>query len=439
MKLRFLTLIISCLFGFMAFGQNANIQKVDSLVSYLNDENRGIGSISIFKDGNEIYNRSFGVENIIKDNHDENTKYNVGYISQIITATLIFKLIENDSLKLDDKLSAFFPEIPNSEKITIKNLLEHSSGLGNYIYQLENPRWLRKKLKGKEVIDEIINQGTSFEPNEMVEHSTSGYYLLGQIVEKLFNNNYASIVEEEIVKPLNLENFESTTDKTTNVFKSYGFDKKWIEMYEEYAPNFIAVKDISATMKDLNTFTHQLFQHKIISENSLELMKPNLLENETSGSGLMYFPFDEDTYFGLISKTTLTRSAILYNEKENISIAIALSGERLPIRDFTIAVSSLLNGKDYEFPDIMPKLDSEDLDKFLGTYTNPMVLEKLIITKKGSRLRVKASGMFSFTLKQYGINKYKLGIANAIVEFFPEDNFAIITQFGIKNIMRKEE
>ena len=199
----FLFLLVSS----SAFSQKIDNKKIDDYINYIETNNRGIGSVSIFKDGQEVYNRSFGQSKLENTVYNSNTKYQVGSITKLITATLIFKLVENNKLKLDDKLSAFNPLIPNSNKITIKNLLEHSSGLGDYTMKNDSIPWLTSKVSQKEIFDEIIKQGVSFQPNDKVDYSNSGYYILTKILEKKYKLNYAEIVENIIVKPLKLANF----------------------------------------------------------------------------------------------------------------------------------------------------------------------------------------------------------------------------------------
>jgi CubicO group peptidase (beta-lactamase class C family) len=63
-----------------------------------------------------------------------------------MTAMMLFKLIEKKQLNLNDKLSKFYPKIPNAEKITIAQLLHHSSGLGDYVTGKNTMKWLTEKF-----------------------------------------------------------------------------------------------------------------------------------------------------------------------------------------------------------------------------------------------------------------------------------------------------
>src|SRR5690606_41189262 len=116
----------------------------------------------------------------------------------------------------------FYSQIPNSDKITIKNLLEHSSGLGDFTMKNDSITWLTEKVSENEIFEEIIKQDGSFQPNEKVDYSNSGYFLLTKIVEKLYKKDYAIIVAEKIAKPLNLDNFSSITPKTRSEERRVG-------------------------------------------------------------------------------------------------------------------------------------------------------------------------------------------------------------------------
>ncbi len=141
--------------------QSINTQKIDSFITYVSQHNRDMGSLSIFKGGKEVYNRTFGQVTLF-DNH---TKFHVGSMTKIFTAVLILKLVEEGELSLNDKLSKLFPKIPNSRIITIKNLLEHSD---------------RRQGKGQQqhpVAAETISQGAY---DERADNITNQSYGQGQ-------------------------------------------------------------------------------------------------------------------------------------------------------------------------------------------------------------------------------------------------------------------
>jgi len=334
------------------FSQAPNFENLSKYLNYVENTNLGVGSVSIFENGKEVYSKNFGQKNIQDLTLEDNFKYHVGSVTKMINATLIFKLIENNQLKLDDKLSDFYPQIPNSRIITIKNLLEHTSGLGSYVVKNGNV-WVTKKVSEEEIIDLIIQQGISFQPNEKVKYSNSAYYLLTKILEKKFKKPFHKIVHTEIAKPLNLKNTASIKSNPKNIIKPYKFNNnQWSELKEEiYFPNVVGVGDIVSTPKELNIFINSLFKNKIIKKETLEIMIP-ILGKEDWGRGVAIWAFDERTFYGHGGDTLGSHALTIYNKENNLSISYNTNGERIPKEEFIKYIVYSLYDKAFKFPEI---------------------------------------------------------------------------------------
>jgi len=337
-------------FSVNMFPQKIDSGKIDDYINYIENNNGGLGSLSIFKNGQEVYNRSFGQAKLVNVNYNMDTKYQIASVTKMVTAILAFKLIEAGNLKLDTKLSDFFPEIPNSQKITIENLLGHTSGLGNFAIR-DGAIWVIDKVSEPEILEEIKKQGVSFEPNEKVVYSNSAYILLRKIVEQKYGKEYHEIVQNQIVKPLRLKNFASIKSNPANTFKSYQFKEKWIEIKDiEYA-NVIGVGDIASTTENMNILINKLFQNKILKKETLELMLP-VAGKEDWGRGLALFPFGENVFFGHNGDVLGSHSRLIYNPKDQISIAHSTNGERIPANVFTEHIVNIVYNKAFSLPEI---------------------------------------------------------------------------------------
>jgi len=126
------------LFG-TGYAQTIDKAKLDQLFDRLLEKNKGMGSITIAKDGNVLYTRSFGygqITDTMKKLLTDDTKYRIASITKTYTAVMIFQLVEEGKLKLSDHLDKFFPQIPNASKITVAQILSHRSGIPIY------RRWL---------------------------------------------------------------------------------------------------------------------------------------------------------------------------------------------------------------------------------------------------------------------------------------------------------
>lgn len=347
-KITLVLLIISnCLFS-----QTINAEKLNNYLTYIEKNNLGVGSLSIFKNGKEVYTKNFGQKNIPDLIYNKDTRYQVGSVTKMITATLIFKLIEEKKLGLTDKLSEFYPEIPNSDKISIKNLLDHTSGLGSYVVK-DGEIWIIKKVSDRQIMDLIIRQGTSFEPGEKVAYSNSAYYLLTKIVEKIYQKPFYKILKKEIIKPLKLKNLASFKPDQKNVFMPYRYDShSWHILKKDLDfLNVIGVGDISATPYDLNIFINSLFQNNILKKESLELMEP-IPGKEDWGRGIALWDFDGIIFYGHGGDTLGSHAVLIYNKEADISIAYNTNGERIKKEDFIKNIVYLLYNKEFKFPEI---------------------------------------------------------------------------------------
>ena len=329
--------------------QGVHAEKLDDFLGYVEDNNGGIGSVSIFKDGREVYGRSFGQKNLPDVAHDGNTKYQIASVTKMVTAILAFKLIEDGRLSLDDTLAEFYPDMPASRKITIRNLLEHSSGLGNFAIK-DGAVWVVYPVSQTEILEEIKRQGVAFEPGERVAYSNSAYFLLRMILEQKYGRGYHEIVAQEIAKPLGLENFASVLSHPTNTFKSYAFAGQWKEIKDIEYSNVIGVGDIASTTRDLNALIVGLFQYRLLRRETLEQMKPAL--GSGWGRGLAEFTYGENRFLGHAGDVLGSHSRVIYNPKDGVAIAYSTNGERIPTNAFLETLVGIVYGGDFTLPEM---------------------------------------------------------------------------------------
>lgn len=334
------------------FSQTINPEKLDHYFNYIEKNNLGVGSVSIFKNGKEIYSKNFGQKNIPGLTYNKNTRYQVGSVTKMITAVLIFKLIEENKLYLNSKLSEFYPEIVNADKITIKNLLEHTSGLGNYLVR-NGEVWATEKTSDKEIMDLIITQGKSFEPGEKEDYSNSGYYLLTKILEQKYKNPFYKIVLSEIVRPLRLKNLVPFQPGQKNIFLPYHYENNsWNILKKDLNfLNVIGVGDISATPYDLNIFINSLFHYMILKKETLKVMEP-VLGKESWGRGMAIWDFDGITFYGHGGDTLGSHAVLIYNKEADLSISYNTNGERIQKENFIKNIVDVMYNKEINFSEI---------------------------------------------------------------------------------------
>ena len=165
-----------------------------------------MGNIAVSKDGEIIYLKSIGYADISNNlKATKETKYRIGSISKSFTATLVLKAIENKKLELNQTIDKWFPMIKDSDKITIKQLLSHRSGIYNFTDNLNYLTWNTQKKTEKEMVEIITMGGNIFAPDSKAEYSNSNYLLLSYILEKTFMKSYSELLDEYIIKPIDLK------------------------------------------------------------------------------------------------------------------------------------------------------------------------------------------------------------------------------------------
>ena len=434
--------LISIFIGFSLFAQNFDEQKMDSLFMLIESNQRGMGSISIFENGEETYQNAFGFASI-EDNVEatKKTKYRIGSISKTFTASIILKLIEEGKLSLTNKLSEFYPEIKNAQSITIEQLLKHRSGIFNFTSAEDFQSWMEKPISKEDLVTKIVANGSVFEPGEKFEYSNSNYVLLSFIAEKIENKDFAQLIEERVCQPCALENtyYGSAISVKNNEARSYTKSNDWKLATESDMSIPQGAGAIVSTPTDLNKFLNCLFGAHIVTEKTVKTM----MEIEDGyGLGIFQVPFYDKKAFGHNGAIDGFQSNAYYFPNENVSIAFTTNGLGMAINDIMIGALSIYFGKEYALPEFEETptlhLKSEDLDQYLGVYSSPSFPLKVMITKEENVLIGQATGQSSFPLEAYETDKFKFEQAGLKLEFLPEKKIMILRQAGGEHELTKE-
>jgi D-alanyl-D-alanine carboxypeptidase len=414
---------------------NESLQKIDSFLSYLENNNAEAGEISIFKGGKEIYKRNFGETKLPQSQKGKET-FQIGSITKSMTAMMIFKLIEKNKLDLNDKLSKFYPKIPNAEKITISQMLSHTSGLGDYVTGKDTMKWLTEKVSEEQIMNHIIEQGFLFEPGTKTQYSNSGYYLLAKILEKISKKSYAENLKETFVTPLQLTNFYTASQKPTNVFLPYNYANRWEAVKDFDFNNVVGVGDIATTPTNLNIIINALFEGKLVSKESLSAMMPR---DDKFGRGLAIVPFNTKIFVGHSGGTYGTNSLMIYNGEDDLSISYSLNADRVGANTFVVDILSILYNKSFEMPTFGPEISAADLQKYVGEYTSKAHPLELKIFIKNDGLFAQGTGQPEFPLEYAGDHQFKFDNYGVKIRFYPEKQQMELQQNGEKFLFDKKK
>lgn len=439
-KITILSAMALVVFTCASFSQTFNKAKIDSLLDLLAAKDKAMGSLALFVNGKEIYSRAIGFSQIEpqKIKATPETKYRIGSISKMFTATLIFQLIEEGKLDLSAKLDAFFPTVPNANKITVANLLNHRSGIHNFTSDSAYLSWNTEPKTQSEMIAIIASHKPDFSPGIKTEYSNSNYVLLGYIVEKLRQAPYNEVLQKYICSKAGLENtyLGGKTNVSKNESYSYEFTSHWQKQPETDLSIPHGAGAVVSTSSDLCKFIIALFSNQLVSDASLKSMMDI---TDGLGMGMMKLPYYEKEAYGHGGAIDAFNSVLGYFPKEKIAIAYCANGTVYSGNDIVIGALSCYFNKPFALPDFSSyQVTPAELDQYPGVYSSTQIPLKITITKKDGLLIAQATGQPSFPLECTEKNVFRFYAAGIAIVFSPDENRFILEQGGVKYNYTKE-
>src|SRR2546423_8733091 len=258
--------------------------KIEQIILLYQKYGQFNGSALVGDNGKVIYKKGVGLANMEWDiPNAPDTKFRLGSITKQFTATLILQLVEQGKIKLDGKLIDYLPDYrkDTGAKITIHNLLSHTSGIPSYT---SLPGFFTNVSRNPFAVDDFIKKYASgdleFEPGTRFVYSNSGYFLLGAIIEKVTGKPYEQALRENIFDRLGMKNTGYDHWGAIIGKRATGYTKTprgyetapYLDMSIPYAAG-----SLYSTVEDLYLWDQALYGERILSAKSKELMfKPNL-------------------------------------------------------------------------------------------------------------------------------------------------------------------
>jgi CubicO group peptidase (beta-lactamase class C family) len=231
------------------------------------------GGLIIAKNGDVIFERYQGKRNIReKDSINASTPLHIASTSKTFTATAILRLVQENKLSLDDTLQKFFPGFPY-HGITIKMLLNHRSGLPNYLYFmsnnkwgiLPNGKWNRQYASNQDVIqmmyDKIPDRTGS--AGGRFNYCNTNYLLLATIIEKVTGLSFPEYMSQKLFKPLQMnDTYVFTLKDTLTATPTFTHDGTYWQY--DFLDATYGDKNIYTTPRDLLKWDQALYTDQVL-------------------------------------------------------------------------------------------------------------------------------------------------------------------------------
>ncbi|MCD4791553.1 MAG: beta-lactamase family protein, partial [Bacteroidales bacterium] len=182
--------------------------KLDSIFRRLNKKGVFNGTVIYGERGYEVFNGAYGYADFRKkDTLLDESAFQLASVSKMFTAMAIMKLQEDGNLNYDDTITKFIPDFPYTE-VTIRQLLNHRSGLSRYM-SLADKYWnINKPINNEEVVNLFVKYKPApyFKPDNGFHYCNTNYALLASVVERITGVTFDKFVSENIFKPLGMDN-----------------------------------------------------------------------------------------------------------------------------------------------------------------------------------------------------------------------------------------
>jgi CubicO group peptidase (beta-lactamase class C family) len=211
---------------------------------------------------------------------DPHSLFKIASVSKLYTALAITKLVSNGHLSLNKTLADYFPElvgrIENADRITVRMMVQHHSGIPNYT-DTKN-YWVHPKQNDKERLELVLDLPANFEPNEDFEYSNTNYLLLSELIEKVSGDRKFKYIKENILEPLNLNN-------TYGSIQDVNLDDVMSGYYVGYENDLKTDNNglMLATAEDLGKFIRALNDGSVFKDKKEQEIYNSIYEYEHTG------------------------------------------------------------------------------------------------------------------------------------------------------------
>ncbi len=302
---------------------------IPGLVALVVDHQKGI---------NWLY--AAGVSNTLtKAPMDVNHTFRIASNTKTFTGTLLLQLVDEGKIRLNDKLSEYFPQYPKSDSITIKMLCNMSSGINAY----ETDEWmnavkanpLRVWAPG-ELADFAFSQPFLFSPGTGYQYINSNTIILGMIIEQVTGNTLESEITNRIINPLQLTNtafHTSGTDLPGNHGRGYDFEEFGVtgDVTESYDLSMMwAAGSVHSTPRELQAYVEALVKGRFLSDTLQQRRLNDMITTSTiSKYGLCLARLT--SFYGHNGEVWGYTSSMWHSPKHDCTIIIYYNCDRISI------------------------------------------------------------------------------------------------------------
>ncbi len=414
------------------------LPKVDEVVAARLAQPFAVGfSVAVAQGGAVVLEKGYGRAECEFDvPANPTTAFRIGSITKQFTAALVMRAIAAGKIGLEDDLSKFVPGFPlQGKKVTIHQLLDHSSGIPSYTDV--GAEWQKQwplELSHEQLLALVADKPFDFEPGTNWHYNNTGYYLLGMVLEKVHGKSYAEVVLDELATPLGLlhTRYDSNKELVPNRAQGYAVENGKLcndDLLGMSQPG--AAGALIASAGDLVRWSLALVGGKVVSKEAFAQMTTPLVlaDGRDTGYG-----------FGLMRGEVLGLPAILHGggihgfnsmlmffPERDLHVAVISNCDRASSDKLAKAVARTVLG----LPEFVAKdlpVPAELRGTLVGDYDFKDIGLVLSVTVDGERLRAhgKAEGQQPFGMLFQGELEFRAAFDAEVRLVFTADGKGLV-------------
>ncbi|MCM1530708.1 MAG: beta-lactamase family protein [Bacteroides sp.] len=262
---------------------SAKSARIDQMLTKAYSRGSFSGQVLLAEKGKVLYNKCFGFSNIRarRDSICPESTFQLASLSKPFTATAVMLLYQQGKIDINKPVKEYLEDFP-FEDITVTHLLQHRSGLKNYIY-IADRYWPNKKqyLKNTDISPLFAKYARTldFKPGTRFKYCNTNYAYLALLVEKVSGQPFERFFAENISEPLGMENtflFDSRDPLMSDkkVVNGYSYSRRtgFYKRYPDYLDGVLGDKGLFSTAQDIYRFDQALYRSDFLADSIIELM-----------------------------------------------------------------------------------------------------------------------------------------------------------------------
>lgn len=254
-----------------------DVPRMDQIARSFDTNQQFMGSVLVAQNGKVLLDKGYGYANLEwQVANSPQSKFRLGSITKQFTAACILLLEERGKLSTDDPVKKYLSNAPAAwDKITIYNLLTHTSGIPNFTSFPDYQTSEGTPTTPEKLVERFLNKPLDFQPGEKFQYSNSNYILLGYLLEKISGQSYQNFLAANIFKPLGMNDSGYDSNSEIIPHRAAGYmpgpngsvNASYIDMTIPFSAGALY-----STTEDLLRWEEALFGGKVLNAASFKKM-----------------------------------------------------------------------------------------------------------------------------------------------------------------------